>query len=373
MGFLVLPLLDSFVLYAGMLGIKNLWEQHIKFPEGGSYPVELSIYVLPGYICIWVIAIYLMGGYAKPIRSIKSFFGILLGTVAILVVYALLPESLRFSRALILLGCGFGLISLISCRWFYRLVHLNQLVGIPNKGKRIVIVSSLDEFKRISDLLHQSRITVKKLDHLSSISGLEQEKSWSRINKLKEIISVNNINEVIFSAKDLSFRHIMEYMASLDSDKVNFKIAPNESMQIIGSNSSNSIGEYYIIDINSITKPGNIRKKRIFDLAVAVLLLGIFPFAVLVIKNRLQFVSNWLSVIKGACSWVGFSQFTRTNHEQFSTIKKGILNPSDRIVNHSKEETEFEKLDLIYAKDYQIIYDIQIIWKGFQDLGRVVI
>ena len=162
-------------------------------------------------------------------------------------------------------------------------------------------------------------------------------------------------------------------MANLDAEKVSFKIAPNESMHIIGSNSSDSIGEYYIIDINSITKPENIRKKRFFDLTATILLLCILPLGLLLIKNRLQFITNLAGVFIGSYSWVGFSKLNRPNHEQLPKIKKGILSPSDRIPNLGENEIELQKLDLIYAKDYQIMHDIQIIWRGFQRLGRTTI
>ena len=373
-GFLILPLIDTVIIYSGILAIKTIWEHFIKFPDGGTYPDEYSIYVIPAYILVWVISIYLLGGYHKPIKSIKVFQGISLGTIIILVVYALLPESLRFSRALILLGSVFGLFSLTGSRWVYKILNLNKLVGFQNKAKRIVIVSSLNEFNRISNLLKQSHISIKQVDHLSPIiDPSSYSDRLDHINKLREIISVNNINEVIFTTKDSSFQNIMEYMANLDAEKVSFKIAPNESMHIIGSNSSDSIGEYYIIDINSITKPENIRKKRFFDLTVTILLLCILPLGLLLIKNRLQFISNLAGVFIGSYSWVGFSKLNRPNHEQLPNIKKGILNPSDRTPNPSTNEIELQKLDLIYAKDYQIMHDIQIIWRGFQRLGRATI
>ena len=134
-----------------------------------------------------------------------------------------------------------------------------------------------------------------------------------------------------------------------------------------------SIGEYYIIDINSITKPENIRKKRLFDLAVTLILLITLPFGLLLIKNRFQFIANLFHVLIGSISWVGFSKLNTIKNEKLPNIKIGILNPADRIADLGEQEIELPELDLIYAKDYQIMNDIHIIWKGFSKLGRSIL
>ena len=59
---------------------------------------------MPGYILIWLLSGYFNGTYDKPYKFSKIFRGIAAGTIVILVAYALLPENLRFSRAIILLG-----------------------------------------------------------------------------------------------------------------------------------------------------------------------------------------------------------------------------------------------------------------------------
>ena len=101
------------LIFAGIYFIKEYWENKVIFPEGGSYPLEFIAYTVPAYILVWLFSVYLSGGYDRPIRLIKIFQGIALGTVFILVVYALLSESYRFSRAIIILGAVWGFSSMI--------------------------------------------------------------------------------------------------------------------------------------------------------------------------------------------------------------------------------------------------------------------
>lgn len=51
-------------------------------------------------------------------------------------------------------------------------------------------------------------------------------------------------------------------MLKMVSSNVDFKIAPAESFSIIGSNSIETAGDLYTIDINSISRTQNVRKKE---------------------------------------------------------------------------------------------------------------
>jgi len=64
--------------------------------------------LLPIYNVLWLLAVYFSGGYDKPVRVLKIIRGIFVGTGIILIMYALLPEGYRFSRALNSARCSLG-------------------------------------------------------------------------------------------------------------------------------------------------------------------------------------------------------------------------------------------------------------------------
>jgi hypothetical protein len=51
-------------------------------------------------------------------------------------------------------------------------------------------------------------------------------------------------------------------------------------------------------------------------------------------------------------------------------IKKGVLNPSDAIRKQALATEIFTSLNILYAKDYRISNDLNIMLKAFRELGR---
>mgnify|MGYP002638712354 FL=1 len=98
-----LPVTDSVLILGGIWFIKEYWEKHFIFQSGGHYPMLFMFVAVPIYVLIWLISVYLSGGYDRPIRLRKVTQGMIVGTFIILILYSLLPESYRFSRALIIL------------------------------------------------------------------------------------------------------------------------------------------------------------------------------------------------------------------------------------------------------------------------------
>ena len=86
-------------------GIFNFLSE-FKFAEG-YYSKRLTNFAFPAYTLIWMFFSFLSGGYDRPFKLLKMIRGVLVGTGFILIIYSLLPEDYRFSRALILLGTAF--------------------------------------------------------------------------------------------------------------------------------------------------------------------------------------------------------------------------------------------------------------------------
>ena len=112
---LLLPATDGMIMYAGMKIISLYWET-LKFGAGFHYPDAFTFIVLPAYTLIWIVSIYLSGGYDKPVRLLRILQGIITGTIFILVVYGLLDESVRFSRAVIIFGSLWGITAVLASR-----------------------------------------------------------------------------------------------------------------------------------------------------------------------------------------------------------------------------------------------------------------
>ena len=88
-------------------------------------------------------------------------------------------------------------------------------------------------------------------------------------------------------------------MLELSKLEVDYKIAPPESVSIIGSNSVHTSGELYVLNVNAISRAKNKRLKRIFDFTVASLLLICSPVIFLFYQRKKTLFANIFKVLSG--------------------------------------------------------------------------
>lgn len=366
---IALPAFDFALIMGGLLLIKDYYEKNVKYIEGGSYSDTLTSIAFPAYIFIWMFTIYLSGGYDKPVRLFRIIRGILVGTGIILIGYSLLPEAYRFSRALIILGMGWVVLSYLISRLAFHFAGLKSFNLNPDKTKRIAIIGQQEEFERVSGLLRQTNISTGFLGFISADDKGGSHKDFvGTIGQIEEVIEIYKINEVIFCSRDISSQGIIDYMHTLVSADVDFKIAPPESLSIIGSNSIDTAGDLYIIDVNSIGKPKNKRNKRLFDVLWSLLSLLFSPILILFQENKGGFLKNIFSVLFGAKSWVGYGN---DKHDHLPKLRPSVLSPADAIKNNiSINAATRDRLHLAYSKDYKIENDLNIVWKGLRKLGN---
>ena len=366
---IAVPAFDFALIMGGLLLIKDYYEKNVKFLEGGSYSSALVNIAFPAYILIWMFTVYLSGGYDKPVRLFRIISGILVGTGIILIAYSLLPEAYRFSRALIILGMGWVVLSYLISRLAFHFAGLKSFNLNPDKTKRIAIIGKQEEFERVSGLLRQTSINTSLLVFISADDNGNTHKDYvGNINQIEEVIEIYKINEAIFCSRDISSQGIIDYMHTLVAADVDFKIAPPESLSIIGSNSIDTAGDLYIIDVNSIGKPKNKRNKRLFDVLSSFILFLFFPIFILVQENKLGFLKNIFAVLFGFKSWVGYG---KDKHEHLPKLRPSVLSPADAIKNNITINADTRnRLHLAYSKDYKIENDLNIVWKAVRALGR---
>ncbi len=370
---LVLPFLDASTWYIGMYIIKIYWEHNHRYVRK-TYAPELMEIAVPTYILTWLFSVWLMGGYDKPYKLSRLVRGLFIGSLLITLTYAFVNEAWRFSRALIILGAFWTVISSVGLRLLLNLIGLKnyKLDGISSE-KNIVIVATLEEGKRVLDTIKQAigRVNFIGFVHPDKIYQDKNEEFLGNIIQLGEIAEVYRVDEIIFSTKNLPLHEIIHSMAMVKNTHVDYKIAPEESLFIIGSNSVDNPGDLYTIDINfNINKPQYVRSKRILDILFSVLMLLLIPINIFIQKNFFQFLINCFDVILLRKSWVGYINTTIDNHH-LPKIRKGILNPSDGLKKEIQlDEHTSKRLNLLYAKHYELDKDLLLMWRGIRKLGR---
>jgi O-antigen biosynthesis protein len=369
---ILLPALDFILLFAGMYFLKEYWGNNFMI----SYPTMFMNAVVPGYCVVWILTVYFSGGYDSPLKVSRVVRGIFTATMIILVIYALLPEALRFSRALILLGAAWASIAMVSLRLIINIIRHRSLSVEGINRKRLIIVGNDEEASRILSLLKLSDTTHNFIGFVSpgneSTRNIPEYQKYylGKAENLKELAEVYSVDEIIFCGKDVTSQQIINYMSQIHSRDTEFKIAPPESLFIIGSSTVENPGELYVIDINSISKSVNRRNKRFIDLLFSFLFFITSPLLIFLQKKTRGFYANLLDVLTGKLSWVGYAK-TDSRLQQLPPIKSGVLSPLDTLQEQIRpDELMVNRLNSLYAKDYRVYTDLNILWKGWRNLGR---
>ncbi len=365
------PLADALLLFGGIFGIKYYWEHNIIFPSGGEYPIEIVSVAIPLYILTWLFSVYISGGYDKPVRLSKIFQGLFIGTVIILISYALLPEDYRFSRALIVFGAIWGFVSMMG---FRIALHLFKIKGYRLGGeanRRFAIVGNAKEAERVAELIRKTNTQPGFI----GLVGMENKENGGEgfignVRQLADIITIYKINEVIFCAKDITSQLIIDKMSEMHDTQVELKIAPPESLSIIGSQSITTSEDIFIIELDSISNANNKRSKRFLDLIASLLFICLFPLEIFIVKKPFGFISNIFTILFGRKSWVGFKITKESDTTKLPKIKPGVLFPTDALKSKNITDDTIHRLNLLYARDYKSLNDLNIIFRGFRELGR---
>lgn len=364
-----LPILDFVIIFGGFYLIKPFWEQY-KFNSTGAYPDELLNIMFPAYILVWTISLWFQNGYSKQIKIFDLIKGIAIGTFIILALYGLLPLSLRFSRALILIGSVISLIVVFLNRTIIHYIDFFPQRFKQTKKLKIVIVGYSEEIKRVESIINEAEINPEILGYVAPDKNKQENYHIGDLSRLEEIIKINKLDEIVFCAKDIPSKAIIDSMLQLTGSNVDFKIAQPDSISIIGSNSIETSGELYLIDLNAISKENNQRNKRVFDFVSAFLILISSPLILILSKLSFNLINNSVHVLLGSKTWIGYFKNSEIKTDHLPKVKESILTPLDLMIKKDFSKSFINNSNMVYAKDFTIWNDLKILFKGFRYLDR---
>jgi len=350
-------LLDLGLILLVLFGAKEIYTNY----SGIEYPLKLIQWGFLSYSLVWIISVWLSGGYDKPISLWRIIRGVLLGSTVVLIGYALLPEDLRFSRALILLGSLGALGTYLISRVIFHFIHPKKFSLATKKSKRFGVVGSESEFERVGNLLKQTS------NEVGAVIPITTMPSDASPEYLDEFIRVYKLNEIIFCAKDISAQQIISLMSNSNQNELDYKIAPPESLYLIGSNSIDTAGDLIVLDTNSVARASNKRIKRLFDVLITFWMIPISPILLLFVSNRIGFIRNIFKVILGSWSWVGYKK--SSSGFRLPPLNPGVLNPASGLDLETTNSDSIDRLNMIYAKDYRLKNDVVILWRAWRKLG----
>lgn len=367
LGRLIVPIVDFLTIFLIFLCISKYWEHAVLVHRASSFPDFYYRIVLPCYALVLMLSVLLSGGYSRPFLRSKANRGIVVGAVVVLLVYALLPETMRFSRAVVVIGALGSVIAINAMRYACERLKVNGF-SKNNASMRIAIVGGPDELVRVMHIV-QSMNANREFVGLVTVGDepFDHPLYIGNVSHLAEIQKIYNVGEIVFCSRDIPSEQIINWMSVLREQQVEYRIAPEDSALLIGSSSIFSTDNLYAVPLNPVYLKKNIRKKRAFDIFFSVFLLLFIPFDIWFVEDKAGFLNNTLSVLRGKKSWVGLRR--SVSPTEYS-LRDGVLHSTD-IYNTDKLDEEFvERVEELYVKDYYARNDLSIALKAFRHLGR---
>ncbi len=355
---LFLPAFDLFLFFSTLTLTQFLWA-HYYFHDPDYYTNFFTYVFYLGFSLIIVSSIGIYNGYNRN-YFVNSIKGTLTASIVIFFIYAILPEHLRFSRAIILIGAFLSIIMMI----FFRLIikaYLPKLLNNYYENKKIAIVGSDEETKKVLRIMDLNGVKYK----FSGNIGFEDahrnlEKNIGSINNLNEIIQIYKIDEVIFCLKNISVNQVVNYLTVIGKN-AKVKIFPDDSNSIIGSSDRNSKGEFYSIDFAFRLGKSNIKLyKYLLDWLLALLFLVFYPILG-ILSKKLKF-GYILEILKGEKSWISYLNSDQ-QLDKLPKLKVGIFVPINLKTPELLTQEERHIININYAKNYSIWSDIDLLFR----------
>lgn len=365
----ILPLLDALLVFGGLFVLKDFWGSY-HFGNPDYYGRTFMTFNAPFYTAFWLVSIYLSGGYDRTATPWRLVRGILVGTLVIAAIYGFLNQTLRSSRALILLGMAWAIIGTIGLRMLRQLIRSGSLrFGLPGPTN-LAIIGSTEEAYRARVLLQRAEVRKKYQgvilpDAAGGLIATKENTSGRYLGKLSQLprlIRWFGVNELIFCLRDMPAVEIIQWMDRL-GPRITFKILPEGSESIIGSSSRNTTGELYTIDVRyQIATPANRRNKRVFDLLWLLLTPLWIPWLGWRnpgIRNRL--LGGWWTVLTGRKTWVGYLPVQPTD-PQLPGLRPGVITFLSATDDSDDPDVKTRhQLNRQYAKEYAPERDLRIL------------
>ena len=301
----------------------------------------------------------------------RIVYGLVAGSAVILMAYGLLAEEVRFSRAVLLLGSLWTLLIVPALRFLLHWSGIGSLELNGSRNRRFVIVGQQREVERVELLLRETFRGPEFIGHVSS-TDVGFDGALGTVVQLDEVIRIHAATEVIFCAADMPARQIIDIMTQTAHQQVDFKIAPQEGMFLIGSNSINTAGDLYTFGINPVSKASNMRLRRLFDVTLSLLLMVLLPLVIWTMRRPMGLFRNIMLTFIGRRTWVGYARDGGADRDfHLPKLAAGVLSPLDGLDGGELDAEGLVRINLRYAKDYSVLNDLAVVLKGFRELGRV--
>ncbi|CAN5506173.1 glycosyltransferase [soil metagenome] len=355
MSLLKFTILDAAIIFSAfIIAVNNRF---------GTFPNNTYLSIIAFYIFVWIMCLTLIGSYTKKFsRSLKKVFnGIVIGFFINASITFFFKEY-AFSREVVLNATIISFAGLCFWRLIYKLLNFIRSNNILAKKPKLLIVSESTLKKPVEEEL-------KSKYSLLHFNDFERTDIMSEI---KEVIQIEEIDEVVFSSNSILNRDILDCMWSFRNKNVRFKIIPTEKDIMLSAITYSSLDNIELIEIEyNLNNKWNIFLKGVFDFVISFLLLiTLYPVMSLFMSENNKNSSYLYKKLKllpvvltGKYSLVGNPMWLDYGNYDYMG-KKGLAGLIQLNYHENINEEEFIKYNLFYAKNQSITLDSEILLRS---------
>jgi FlaA1/EpsC-like NDP-sugar epimerase len=149
-----LPVIDASIILMSFYFIKFLWSTFIK--REVNYSPNMLIIAFPVFTLLFLASSYFSGLYDGSFKQSRLNKSTLIALLVILSVYSLLPETLRFSRGILLFGSLTAFLLMTAMRWILLKGKIIESDTEDDETNQTIVVGSPEEFDEVNHLLEKS-------------------------------------------------------------------------------------------------------------------------------------------------------------------------------------------------------------------------
>lgn len=358
---------DAFLLMAVQTVLKKLWAIYY-FNNPDYYSNFPSVIHTIGTSATWVFFLWFFGHYDKHWKPGRQWTGIVFATLAILIIYSLLPSDWRSSRFLILAGAVFALITTAFTRFL--LISATRFFSGKNNRHSYIIIADFESAERIADAIsvNEPNATIAGYLYPSPSTDYDAGKFIGDVAQIREIVALYHADNIVFSSDEMTMQHILDMMVHPDKE-VRYLIAGSEASSVVGSESSSRQGLFFHAETSYRLSQGlYLRLKRGFDVSIAIIILIIIPFWLKRFQsNKKTYLNMAWEVLKGKLSWFTYMEEPTASEVAplLPLIRPGVFAVSGLLMHPRIYPvlSDSHMVNQYYARNYSPFIDFHLLYE----------
>lgn len=333
--------------------------------------------VAGGFALLYVGIAAALGSYRRPNRRrLKTVWRSMTLSFVLMAALSFFVKDIAYSR-LLLLSSFFASGTAVS------LLRLTMRRPRSNGDCRVLLVGASEEAGRLRRMLssHPSPPFILVGFVNPHEEGDSDEGSLGPIRRLRDIVRLNRIDDVVFANSSVSNQEMFMLMQKLLDLPIQFRILAEEPDRIIGKSTINDFGSPSLVDASAtIQSPRSTIARRSFEIPVAVGGLLFYPL-ISAIAAVARDKTTWINlkrkvrlfwkVLSGERALVGYNPELASLPPREWRLKPGVFSVSDTMGQLPDSPTDLQQVYWFYMQHQSASTDWDIMLRSLRSSGQV--